>query len=106
MVVSLTGVRCAQHVNVGQVGIVRLDVSLQLVDKRAMRLSRVGQRLRRVCLGHPTNYADLRPGRLGQRLAAVDPQCHTGHEGVGHREQHRAGNVVGGSYSTRRVVGA
>jgi hypothetical protein len=105
MVVSLTGVRCAQHVNVGQVGIVRLNVSLQLVDKRAMRLSGVGQRLRRVCLGHPTNYADLRPSRLGQRLAAVDPQCHTGHEGVGHREQHRAGNVVG-SDSPRRVLRA
>jgi hypothetical protein len=56
-------------------------------------------------LRHTTDYADMRPGRLGQRLAAVDPQCHTGHEGVGHREQHRAGNVVG-SYSTDRVVGA
>ena len=106
MVVSLTRVRRAQHVNVGQVGIVRLDVSLQLVDKRAMWLSGVGQRLGRVCLRHATNYADLRPGRLGQRFAAVDPQRHAGHEGVGHREQRRTGNVVGGSYSTGRVVGA
>ena len=73
MVVSLTRVRRAQHVNVGQVGIVRLDVSLQLVDKRAMRLSGVGQRLRRVCLRHPTNYADLRPRRLGPQPDIVAP---------------------------------
>lgn len=93
MVVSLTGVRRAQHVNVGQVGIVRLDVSLQLVDERAMRLSGVGQRLRRMCLGHATNYADLRPTRLGQRFAAVDPQCQTGHERVGHRDTCQAVQV-------------
>jgi hypothetical protein len=69
MLVSLARVRRAHHVDVGQVGIVRLDVSLQLLHKRAMRLSGVGQRLRCVSLRHTTNYADMRPGRLAQRFA-------------------------------------
>jgi len=105
MFVSLTRVRRAQHVNVGQVGIVRLNVSLQLVDKRAMWLSGVGQRLGCVCLRHATNYADMRPDRLGQRFAAVDPQCHTGQESTGHHEEHGGGNVARCSDSTRRVLG-
>ena len=56
--VSMTRVRRAYHVDVGHVGIVSLDVALQLVEKRAMRLSGVGERLRSVCLRHIENYAD------------------------------------------------
>lgn len=50
--VSLTRVRRAHHGDVGRAGIVRLDVALQLVEERVMRLSRVGERLRPVCLWH------------------------------------------------------
>jgi hypothetical protein len=56
--VGLTGVRRADHVDVGHVGIVGLDVALQLVQKRAVRLIWVGERFRRVCLWHATDYAD------------------------------------------------
>ena len=42
---------------------------------------------------------------LGQRFAAVDPQCHTGQESVGHREQHGGGNVVRRSDPPRRIAG-
>jgi len=61
--VSMTRVRRTHHVDVGHVGIVGLDVALQLTQKRVMRLSWVGERLRCVCLRHTTNYADMRPGR-------------------------------------------
>ena len=57
--VGLTGVRRADHVDVGHVGIVGLDVALQFVEKRAMRLGWVGERLRSACLRHPENYADV-----------------------------------------------
>jgi hypothetical protein len=57
--VGLTRVRRAQHVDVGDVGIVGLDVAFQLMDKRAMRLRRVGERLRSMCLRHTENYADV-----------------------------------------------
>ncbi len=39
--VRLTGVRCAHNVDVPHAGIVRLDVALQFVQKRVMRLSGV-----------------------------------------------------------------
>src|ERR1700722_7558084 len=43
---------------------------------------------------------------LGQRFAAVDLERHAGHESVGHREQHRVGDVIGGSDSPSRVAGS
>jgi hypothetical protein len=61
--VSLTCVRRAEHVDVGHVGIVGLDVALQLVKKRAMRLSGVGEGFGCLCLWHASNYADKRAGR-------------------------------------------
>jgi hypothetical protein len=61
--VSLTRVRRADHVDVGHVGMVGLDVALQLVQKRPMRLSGVGKRFGCVCLWHASNYADKRPVR-------------------------------------------
>ena len=41
---------------------------------------------------------------LNQWFAAVDPQRHTGHEGVGQREQHRTRHIFWGSYPTRTVL--
>jgi hypothetical protein len=55
--VGATGVGCAHHRDVGQVGILGRYVTLQLLHKRVMRLSRVGQRLGYVCR-HAGNYAD------------------------------------------------
>lgn len=55
--VSSTRVRRADHVDVGQVGIVGRDVALQLAHNRVMRLGGVGERIGRVCLWHMTNYA-------------------------------------------------
>ena len=69
--VSLPCVRRAQHVDVGYVGIMRLDIALQLADKRAMRLSWVGERLRCMCSRHTTNYAELCAPR--HRDGAVKP---------------------------------
>lgn len=46
--VGLASVRHAYHVHVGCLGVMRLDVALQLVDQRAMRLSGIGERLRPV----------------------------------------------------------
>jgi hypothetical protein len=57
--VGLAGVRRTHHIDVGHVGIVRLDIALQLVDKRAVRLFWVGERLGSVCLRHIANYADV-----------------------------------------------
>lgn len=56
--VDPTGVRHAQHVDVGQVGIVRRDVAFQLAHKRVMRLIWVGERIGRACLWHAINYAE------------------------------------------------
>jgi hypothetical protein len=58
--VSLTRVRSAYHVDVGYVGIMGLDVALQLADERAMRLGRIGERLGCMCSGHTTDYARRR----------------------------------------------
>jgi hypothetical protein len=55
--VSSARVRRADHVDVGQVGIVGRDVALQLAHNRVMWLSGVGERIGRVCLRHATNYA-------------------------------------------------
>ena len=57
--VRLTRVRRADNVDVGRVGIVCLDVALQFVQKCAMRLGRVGERLRFACLCHAENYAEV-----------------------------------------------
>lgn len=57
--VGLAGVRCTHHIDVGHVGIVGLDIALQLVDKCAMRLFWVGERLGSACLRHIANYADV-----------------------------------------------
>lgn len=57
--VSSTRVRRAQHVDIGHVGIVGLNVALQLVHHRVMRLSWVGERVRRVCVWHTSDYADI-----------------------------------------------
>ena len=48
--VNLTRVGYINHVDVGHIGIVGLDVALQLVQQRAMRLSRVGERFGLACL--------------------------------------------------------
>ncbi len=55
--VRLTGVRWAHNVDVPQAGVVRLDVALQFVQKRAMRLGRIGEGLRPACFCHAKNYA-------------------------------------------------
>lgn len=55
--VRLTGVRRAHHVDVPHAGIVGLDVALQFVQKCAMRLGRVGERLGPACFCHMKNYA-------------------------------------------------
>jgi hypothetical protein len=69
--VSSTRVRRAHHVDVGHVGIVSLNVALQLAQKRVMRLSWIGERLRCVCLWHTTNYAELR-GRPREKDRHLD----------------------------------
>ena len=56
--VDSTRVRHAQHVDIGQVGIVGRDVALQLAHNRVMRLIWVGERIGRMCLSHARNYAD------------------------------------------------
>jgi hypothetical protein len=68
--VGLPRVRRAHHVDVGHAGIVGLDVALQLMDERAVRLCWVGQCFGSMCLRHRGNYADVSEG-LVWRLAAV-----------------------------------
>jgi hypothetical protein len=68
VLVGLTRVRRAQHVDVGHVGIMGLDVALQLADERAMRLIGVGEGLRCAGSRHATNYAEHRAGRSMEAL--------------------------------------
>ena len=56
--VGLAGVRRTHHIDVMGLGMVGLDVALQLVDKRAVRLFRVGKGFGSMCLWHTANYAD------------------------------------------------
>ena len=46
------------HADVGHIGILGLDVALQFVQQRAMRLSGVGERLGFVCSRRMESYAD------------------------------------------------
>lgn len=55
--VRLTGVRRAHDVDVRHAGIVRLDVALQFMQKRAMGLGRISESLRPACFCHAKNYA-------------------------------------------------
>lgn len=71
--VGTTRVRHAHHVDIGHVGIVGFDVALQLADKRAMRLSRVGERLGCACSRHTTNYAQLRGTPLVRGCFSMEP---------------------------------
>ena len=50
--VGPSGIGRAQHIDIGQIGIVRLDVALQLAHKRVMWLGGVGERLGRMCWWH------------------------------------------------------
>ena len=70
--VGLTRVGRAQHVDVGPVGIVGLDVAFQLVYECFVRLSWVGERLRGVCLRHTTKYGRARRSERDDRAFAVN----------------------------------
>jgi hypothetical protein len=56
--IGLAGVRRTHHIHVLGVGMVGLDVALQLVDKRVVRLFWVGKGFGSMCLRHTANYAD------------------------------------------------
>ena len=71
--IGLTGVGRAQHVDIGPVGMVRLDVAFQFGYQCLMRLSWVGERLRGVCLGHTANYGRASRGERGDRAVAANP---------------------------------
>jgi predicted NAD/FAD-binding protein len=77
--VGLPRVRRAHHIDVVGVGLVGLDVALELMDERAVWLFGIGERLGSVGLRHTANYADAGtitqlPPYAGRRGRAHSPK--------------------------------